>query len=277
MKMPRSHLCSFAFLFILATSAAASGESLTVYFTDVGKGGATLLHQPGKCAMLVDAGPAESSEELLTVLDQAEVKVLDFVVVTHPHKGNFGGLPSVSKKVKIRELSDNGDMNEEEKGFDAYSKLQFNLPYSVLAKGDSWRCGDMGIEVVHPSASYDSGENYNSRSLALMINYNSFRLLLLGGVSDSGEKKLLRSKEDLQAMVLQIGSNGTDSATIHELLERVDPKIAIVSVGNSESIEVQAQEVLKGLGEKNVRIFRTDQEGTIQLRVAENGNIRVKP
>ncbi len=277
MKMPRSHLCSFAMLFILATSAAASGESLSIYFTDAGKGGSTLLHQPGKCAMLVDAGPVESSQELLKVLDDAEVKVLDFVVVTHPHKENFGGLPNVSKVVKIRELSDNGDMNEEETGFEAYSKLQLNLPYSVLAKGDSWRCGDMGIEVVHPSASFDSGEDYNSRSLALMIKYNSFKLLLLGDVSLSGEEKLLRSKEDLNAMVLQLGHHSADSTLIPELLQRVDPKIAVVSAGSSSGIDAQAQEVLDGLGEKNVRIFRTDQEGTIQLRVAENGNIRVKP
>jgi competence protein ComEC len=276
MTMPRSYLSSFALLFILITSAAASGESLTVYFTDVGKGGATLLHQPGKCAMLVDAGPVESTQELLTMLDEADVKVLDFVVVTHPHKENFGGLPSVSKKVKIRELSDNGDMNEGENGFEAYSKLQFNLPYSVLAKGDSWRCGDMGIEVVHPSASYDTGGDYNSRSLALMIHYNSFRLLLLGDVSASGEEKLLRSKEDLKAMVLQLGYHGAESTTARELLERVDPKIAIVSVGSSDNA-AQAQEVLDGLGERNVRTFRTDQEGTIQLRVAENGNIRIKP
>lgn len=255
-----------------ALSSAARAESLSIYFADVGMGNATLLHQPGKCAMLVNSGPQESGSYLLDVMQKAGVKVLDFVVVTHPSKDNFGGLQSVTSKIKIRELSDNGDMNEEEDGFGSYSRLQFSLPYSVLAKGDSWRCGDMNIDVLHPSPTYDSGEDYSGRSLVLRISYNNFRLLLMGDVSAEGERKMLQSKQNMGSMVLQVGNLGESNEVSSVLLDRVDPKIAIFSAGTGSGDLMPDR-----LATRNIRAFSVEKEGTIQLRVAENGNIRLKP
>lgn len=227
--------------------------------------------------MLIDTGSEQSSESLIRVMRKAGVKVLDFVVVTHPHKDHFGGMSQVADSFKILELSDNGDTNEEEDGFSDYSKLQFSLPYSVLAKGDSWRCGDLSVDVLHPSASFDSGDDYNSRSLALRISFHSFRLLMMGDVSGAGERKMLQSAKEMGAMVLHVGHHGDSNSTSRELLDRVKPKIAIISTGEDNTGKLVSQQVLDRLSANNVKTFRTDLEGTIQLRVAENGNIRLKP
>ncbi len=274
---PVSIACIGMLFSCITVASSAYCEALNIYFADVGRANATLFHQPGKCTMLVDSGSEESSEALLQVVRKAGVKAFDFVVITHPYEDHFGGLQRIADNYEVRELSDNGDTNQEEEGFDIYSKLQFSLPYSVIGKGDSWRCGDLSINVLHPSASYDSGDDYSSRSLALKVSFNSFKLLMMGGVSGAGERKMLQSSVNMESMVLHVGNYGDSNSTSRELLERVQPKIAIISTGEDAVSKVVSQQVLDRLAAANVKTFRTDEEGTILLRVAENGNIRLKP
>lgn len=262
--------CLLSALTGLVLSISAVAKPVDIYFTDVGGGNATLLHQPGKCAMLVDTGPRKYGEKLVQLLKEEGVDVLDFVVITHPHKQLYGGLEILSKSLRILELSDNGDMNESEDGYQKYSDLQLNLPYSILARGDSWNCGDMRIKVVHPSAAFAGGTDYTSRSLALLVEYNNFRFLILGDVSQDGEERMLRSRQDLHSMVVQLGTVEGELVS-NALLARVQPKIAIVS-GRKPG-----QEMVDQLLAQEIYTFSTAEDGVIRMRVAENGNIRLQP
>lgn len=274
-------ICLFAILitlFSIPLAADAEEMMVSIYYIDVGQGDATLLHQPGKCTMLVDAGPPEAGHVVNKILRMVGIETLDYVVITHPHKDHFGGLRAVASAVGISELSDNGDMNPGEKGFDEYSQLQDSLPYSVLSQGDSWQCGDLTVEVLHPSAGYSSGDgDYNNRSMALSVRYNSFGLLLMGDVAGQGEKEMLRTSSIPQSSVIQLAHHGASDGTSMELLDRVRPRLAVVSVGRTNDIQAPAPVVLGRLAERNIRTFRTDLEGTVHMKVAPNGNIRIKP
>lgn len=267
-------LCSITLQIPVVGYAA---EPLSVYFVDVGQGDATLLHQPGKCSILVDAGPADAAPRLATLLHDRGIRSLDYLVVTHPHPDHFGGVPELMKSVLIREISDNGDANPEDPAFANYSRQVYDIPYSVVAQGDSWQCGDLEVEVLHPTYSYSGGGNFNNRSLALSIRYNDFRLALMGDVAAAGEKELLKYNSLGQAMVVKLGHHGAADGTSIPLLERLRPRVAVISVGRNNRIQAPAPAVLGRLAEFNVRTYRTDIDGTIHLKVAENGNIRVRP
>ncbi|WP_136796174.1 ComEC/Rec2 family competence protein [Desulfosediminicola ganghwensis] len=252
------------------SAVSVLAKPVDIYFADVGDGNATLLHQPGKCAMLVDAGPRKYGDEIAHLLKERGIETLDFVVITHPHKQLYGGLEVLFDSMKILELSDNGDMNESEDGYRKYSELQFHLPYSVLARGDSWKCGDMRIKVVHPSVAFAGGGDYTSRALALLVEFNDFRFLLFGDVSANGEERMLRSRQDLNSMVLQFGA-GEENRISQTLLERVQPKVVIISGARP------GRELVDQLLSHKIRTFATAEEGVIRMRVAENGNIRLQP
>lgn len=275
MKM-RFFLSLVALIWVAADPGFAADQPLTISFVNVGQGSATLLNQPGKCAMLVDAGPAGQGESLRTVLQQAGVSTLDYVVITHPHPDHYVGLQIIAGDVTIKELSDNGDAAENDGGYGDYREYQSDLPYSVLASGDSWQCGDIKIDVLHPSPAFvGDGKDANLRSLVLRVSFNTFRMMLMGDLAGLGEEELLRSREDLQATVMTVAHHGAADATSEALLARVKPQLAVISVGSDNSIGAPAAAVLQRLNDHNVHTFRTDESGTIQIHVQADGSMRL--
>ena len=268
-------------LFLLLTTLlgslpalAAIDTPLSVYFVDVGHGNATLLHQPGRCSMLVDAGPAEQGENLRRLLEKNNIKTLDYMVVTNPSPEYYFGLNVILSDVEIKELSDNGDPGRDN-GFSEYRQLQESIPYSVVAAGDSWQCGDIKVDVLNPPAEGSGGSDRRARSLVLRISFSRFRLLMMNDLAGRGERELLAGQQDLQAMVLSVGNHGSGDSTSTALLERVRPQLSVISSGRSKSKELPAESVVQRLQSAGSHIYRTDTYGTIHLKVQGNGSVRL--
>ncbi len=265
-------------LLTLSGSAVGAGtEVLDIYFIDVGQGDSTLIHQPGKCAVLVDAGSARKAHSVLDLLQDNAISTLDYAIVTHPHEDHFGGMRMVLEKAMIAQLVDNGKERFEEIGFEEYQKLKSELSYSTMIAGDSFACGDIRVDVLHPAKAYITPKNANDSSLALRITYHDFTLLLMGDVSGDGERSMLEDGEVPEASIIQLGHHGAEDSTSAELLTRVKPEVAIISVSEPNGIGAPANVVLDRLQEYRMRVFRTDHEGTIHATVRPDGTFTVIP
>jgi len=56
----------------------------------------------------------------------------------------------------------------------------------------------------------------------------------------------------------------------------VNPKIALIGVGENNKFGHPEDEVIDRLNCKGIRIFRTDQNGEITIKINRNGKIRIK-
>ena len=74
-----------------------SDETLTVRFLDVGQGDSILL-SCGEDTMLIDGGPVEEGQFLVSRLNRLDVTELTYVVNTHPDEDHCGGLAAVLAK-----------------------------------------------------------------------------------------------------------------------------------------------------------------------------------
>ena len=268
------NICWFWLLALIAAGPACATEApLSVYFIDVGLGNATLLHQPGKCSMLIDAGPANQGESLRTVLEKAGLKSLDYVVVTKLIPENYFGLQIILGDVQIKELSDIGDDGRHSEVFKDYKQLQTEVPYSVVAAGDSWQCGDINIDVLSPSA--ESSNESSSRAMALRASYGNFKLLLMGDLTGAGERELLKRKDNLKATVIKLGHYGAADSTSSALLERAKPQLAVISVNSRNDLNAPSESVLQRLSDSHIPVYRTDKDGTIHIRVNQDGTLRL--
>src|SRR3979409_2461243 len=100
-------------------------KTLEIYFMDTEGGQATLFVSPSGQSMLVDTGfpgnqgaatPAEASapgitrdaDRITAGLKQANVPVLDYVVITHYHGDHAGNAAELANRIPIRHFVDHG-------------------------------------------------------------------------------------------------------------------------------------------------------------------------
>src|SRR5262249_32602816 len=68
---------------------------LQVYALDVGQGDSELITSPEGKSFLIDAGPPQAGDEVVSALKKRDVKSLDLVVATHPHSDHIGGMRAI--------------------------------------------------------------------------------------------------------------------------------------------------------------------------------------
>ncbi|MFA7193241.1 MAG: MBL fold metallo-hydrolase, partial [Bacilli bacterium] len=88
---------------------------------------------------------------------------------------------------------------------------------------------------------------------------------LMGDASTAVEKTLISQEEDIESDVLKIGHHGSKTSTSEEFLNAVNPKEAVISVGKNYYGHPHP-DVISLLNRNNIKIRRTDLEGTITYR-----------
>ena len=104
-------------------------------------------------------------------------------------------------------------------------------------------------------------------------------MLFTGDIEEIAEKKILdiyreKSSSALKADVLKVAHHGSKTSTIQEFLEKVNPKICLIGVGENNMFGHPANEVIDRLS--GSKIYRTDENGEIILEINRNGGIRIK-
>jgi competence protein ComEC len=74
---------------------------------------------------------------------------------------------------------------------------------------------------------------------------------------------------NLRARFLRIGHHGSLTSTSTSLLDQIQPSEAIISNGGANLYGHPHPQVLERLQERNIRIRRTDQEGTIRYQTCK--------
>jgi competence protein ComEC len=251
--------------------AEPASNRLNIYFLDVGQGDAMILNQPGICTSLIDAGPLLHGHRITTRLQELGITELDHVIITHPHLDHFGGLFDIHSRVAFNQLYDNGRTNQNKEYFSDYEKIRQKQPYETLSGGENIACGDIKLEVLNLADEVQGEQDLNAASLVLMISYHNFKLLQMGDLAGAAEQSFLKNNADLNADVIKIAHHGAADATSDDLLNRVQPKLAIISTTEDNWINAPSREVLNRLKRRHIPYFRTDQHKTIRLDISKSG------
>ena len=116
------------------------------------------------------------------------------------------------------------------------------------------------------------GNEPNANSIVARLDYGSFSLLLPGDAEEQTEHRLLTKDLNLRADILKVSHHGSKYASAADYLERVKPKVAIVSCGEWNRYGHPAQAVLDRFKAADIKVYRTDLQGeiTITTRGREN-------
>lgn len=247
-----------------------SEERLEVTFIDVGQADSILLENEGHY-MLVDAGNNEDGPKLVNYLKNQNIHQFDYVIGTHPHEDHIGGLDNIIEGFDINTFYMPDVITTTKTFEDVLDALgEKNMTLSIPKTNATFKLGDATVKVLYVGTEDES--DLNDTSIVLKVTYQNVSFLLTGDASTKVEEKL--NPADLESTVLKVGHHGSSTATNEKFLNTVNPKYAIISVGENNQYEHPHTTVLNTLAAHNITTYRTDQDGTIKV-ITDGTNIEI--
>lgn len=241
-----------------------------VHFIDVGQGDCTLISADGKF-MLVDGGERGSEEGVVKYLRDHGVGRLEIVIATHPHSDHMGGLAygileafPVGTVIAPRFSAENMPTTQTyERFLQVVGALAKQGTAARFAKpGEEFTLGQAVCTILGPLE--EDGENYNNDSVIARVRYGNVSVLLTGDAEKKVETQLVkRWGAGLQATLLSAGHHGSNTSGSEAFLGAVQPQVIAISCGAGNSYGHPHAAVLERCRAMNIRIFRTDTDGTV--------------
>jgi len=125
------------------------------------------------------------------------------------------------------------------------------------------------VFVAPNSDKYDDLNNY---SAVLKFTYGKCSFLFTGDAEKLSEKEMLENSMDVSADVLKVGHHGSSTSSGKSFIEAVNPKYAIIEVGQDNEYGHPHKETMEEL--EGVEIYRTDLQGDITA-ICDGDNIKI--
>ena len=246
-------------------------SKLNIIYFYVGQADCTLVMQ-GNSVLLIDSGNSGDGDNVVNALKTLGIEKIDVIVGTHVHEDHIGSMSDI---------------------IDNFEVGRFYLPYNATTTTSFYRrllksltVHDMGIEEAIIGEKFNIGnaeceimtvdnsdpENINEESIVLELRYGTQKYLFMGDAEVKNEAS--RSWNDID--VLKVGHHGSNTSSSIDFLNQVKPEISIISVGKDNSYGLPKKKIINRLQKINSIVYRTDEDGTIQLISDGNTNEIVK-
>ena len=258
-------------------------QKLRIFFIDVGQGDSTLIITPDKKTVLVDGGGSDSfdvGEKVLLpyLLDRRILKV-DYVLISHFDTDHCGGILTIMEKVKVKNIIIS-EQAEHSENYERFKKLMIHKKIRLIEvkKGDKIKIGRYSeFKILFPTSRLLSENSLNNNSIVAQFNYNNFKMLFTGDIEKLAEQQILKTeKAEIRADILKVAHHGSKTSSIPEFIKAVKPKIALIGVGKNNTFGHPNQQTIKNLENIKCRIYRTDLQGEIIIKIDQKGRMNVK-
>ena len=229
---------------------------------DVGQGDSILLEPRGRDPILIDAGPAAA--EVADELAGRGIDRLAALAITHPEADHDGGAAAVLERLRPARLL----FARAAPATLAAARAAGTAPARLVA-GTVVRSGPLRLEVLWPpqervvSGPAGRPADPNLLSLVIVARWHGFRALLSGD-AEAEAAPVAPGPVD----VLKLAHHGSEDLGLGGLLQRAEPELAVISVGDQNPYGHPSPQVLETLASDGVDVIRTDEEGEVSIEVA---------
>ena len=111
-------------------------------------------------------------------------------------------------------------------------------------------------------------DNENDNSNVIYTELNGYKFMFMGDASKSKEEDIIKKYKLAKIDFLKVGHHGSKTSSSKEFISKINPKYSIISVGRKNKYGHPNKKVLNNLD--NSKIYRTDQDGSIMLKIKDN-------
>ncbi|MCK4260466.1 MAG: DNA internalization-related competence protein ComEC/Rec2 [Halanaerobiales bacterium] len=242
---------------------------------DVGQGDGMFIKIPAGPTMLIDGGGKPgvgdknyTGENILKpFLLSRGIKTIDLLCVTHFDADHVKGLLTILEKFDVKSIwAPYGSQVNYALEMEKLARMK-GIPIYHPVRGQVLEIGNGKIEILHPEFEVNY-ENENDRSLVFRLKFQGIRILLTGDLGEKEEKKLVDDQIEIESELLKVGHHGSKFSTSPSFLQKVNPFIALISVGKNRYGH-PAESIINRLKASGSQIWRTDESGAIQILIHE--------
>jgi competence protein ComEC len=255
-------------------------KNLIVTAIDVGQGSSVLVRLPGGKKMLVDGGGMYDNSfdigkyVVAPFLWYERIRDIDIVVLTHPHPDHLNGLIYILSNFNIKEVWTNGETAEGDTYRD-FMRIasEKNMTHRLMSEkvGDI-RIDNVTISILNPTGTIASTNDLprrfdktNNDAIVIKVAMGNVSVLLPADISEPSEMRIIDAHRDIGSQVLFAPHHGGFTSSTVPFLNKVRPKIAVISCGRDNVYNDPHPDVLKRYFRLGTKVLRTDMNGSINI------------
>ena len=244
---------------------------------DVGQGDGMLLVSPGGKQVVVDGGPGTKIVDCLSENMPFWDRTVELVVVTHAQKDHMEGLLEVLSRYKVKMIAET-KVNNGSELYRAWEKAVSSEKAKVYVakRGDQIildrkQGQTLSLDILWPGAQeltqwqVSPPSDLNESAIVLRVSYGQLCAYLTADIPKETFVNLALQGLALRGcQVLKISHHGSKTGTNQEIINSVNPVVAIIQVGKN-SYGHPTKEVIDLLTSNTVKILRNDTNGIIEI------------
>lgn len=126
----------------------------------------------------------------------------------------------------------------------------------------------------YESTKLNGPEKKNAVSPVGILTYNNKRIMFTGDSNNLNEPIIERRTGKVDCDVLKVGHHGSETSTENDFLDNYTFEYALISCQYNTSYYHPRQATLDRLKERNIEVYRTDNNGNIVLTIDKDGNLK---
>lgn len=260
------HYYLILILLIFHKTIPLYNSNLEVVMFDVGEADSMLISTPSKKVnILIDTGRGIDINNIIIYLKSIGISKLNYLIITHGDEDHIGGALYLIDNFKV----DNVILNKGD-----YTELEVELITHLKNKNIKYT---NNINKIPLLGSYmyllntKKFSNENDNSIVTYFEYQKYKFLFMGDSSSKTEEYLINNYNLTNISFLKVSHHGSNTSSSPLFINKITPKVSLISVGRNNLYHHPSKEVLTNLS--NSVIYRTDINKSIKIKI--NNKVKI--